>query len=106
VFDTLPIHNHYVRLLCETGLPGLALYLAFFVWALAQGRRLPAETDPFLAAVSVALTAALVGIMVYWLDDIFYGVLIRSHTWLLVALLLVVRHIAGREVARARAEAA
>jgi O-antigen ligase len=97
VFDAMPIHNHYLRLFIETGTLGLILHLSFLLLLLRQGYRLIRVRDPFLATTAMALVAGVVAILVYWSDDIFYDVIIRTEFWILLGLILVVRRLAAEE---------
>lgn len=86
VFSDMAIHNHYLRIGVETGVLGLALYVSFFVWVGVQAYRGTFHPDPFMASISMALLAGVVGTMFYWLDDLFYSVVIRTQFWLLLGL--------------------
>jgi O-antigen ligase len=93
VFSTMPIHNHYLRLVVETGVLGLALQLLFLFAIIRQGYRSIFSSDPFLAITATALVAGVLSILVYWMDDIFYDVIIRTEVAVLLGLILVVRQL-------------
>lgn len=101
-FSGSPIHNHYLRIAIETGVIGFVLYFGFFAWALRLAYRLSASADRFVAAVAGALCAALVGIGVYWLEDLFYDPIIRTQIWITVALTAVLAQVASSDPAAPR----
>jgi hypothetical protein len=92
-FAGSPIHNHYLRVAIETGLPGALLQFGFFVWVIVQAYRATAAGDPLVAAIGAAVFAGLVGIAMYWSDDIFYDPIVRTQTWVMAALALVLRRL-------------
>jgi O-Antigen ligase len=93
VFSKMPIHNHYLRVALETGLVGLCLYLSFFVWIAAEAYRSIRSHDVFLSTMAMGILASMIGIFVYWMDDLFYGAVIRAQWWLLLGLVLAVRRL-------------
>jgi O-antigen ligase len=97
IFDTMPIHNHYLRLFIETGALGLLLQLSFLLVVLRQAYRLIRAPDPFLATVAMAALAGVAAILVYWADDIFYDVILRTQFWILLGLILVIRRLAAEQ---------
>ena len=96
-FAGSPIHNHYLRIAIETGLPGAALQFGFFLWVLVQAYRATAARDPFVAVAATALFAGLAAIAVYWGDDLFYDPIVRTQTWVVASLVLVLRGLESRE---------
>lgn len=105
-FAGSPIHIHYLRVAIETGLPGALLHFGFFFWIIALAYRTTAARDPFVATVAAALLAALVGIAVYWSDDLFYDPIVRTQTWVIAALVLVLRRLPADPGSEARLEPA
>ena len=97
IFSRMPIHNHYLRLSLETGLVGLALYLAFYFWVARAAYRAVDIEDRFLSATSMALFASLIAIFVYWMDDLFYAVVIRAQLWIVVSTAVLIHqlHVGG-----------
>ena len=102
VFATMPIHNHYLRLFIETGALGLALHLGFLLLVVRHAYRLIRAPDPFLATTAMALLAGVLAILVYWSDDIFYDVIIRTQFWVMLGLIFVVRRLAAEDGGGAR----
>jgi O-antigen ligase len=93
VFASMPVHNHYLRLAVETGVPGLMLQLLFLFGIIRHGYRAIFSDDPFLAITATALLAGVLSILVYWMDDIFYDVIIRTEFAVLLGLIFVVRQL-------------
>jgi O-antigen ligase len=100
IFSTAPIHNHYLRLIVEIGIIGVVLHFVFLIAFMRQAYRSIFERDKFLAAVAMALLAGVISILVYWMDDIFYEVIIRTEFAVLLGLILVVRQVAIKEAGR------
>ena len=101
-FNGSPIHNHYLRIAVETGAIGFALYFGFFVWATRLAFRLTAVGDRFVAAAAAALCAAMVGMGIYWVEDLFYDPIVRTQTWVLVGLIVVLARMASSDPAAPR----
>jgi len=97
VFAAMPLHNHYLRVGIETGLIGLAIYLAFFAWTAGQAYRSIWITDRLLASTAIALFASLIGISAYWMTDLFYDAVVRTQLWVTIALIVVIRQIGKKE---------
>jgi hypothetical protein len=53
-------HSAWVAILVETGLVGLAMYLAYFVYLLASAAAIRQSTDPDISGLGLGLLAALV----------------------------------------------
>ena len=106
VFSSMPVHNHYLRLMVETGVPGLALQLLFVLAVVRQGYRAIFSRDAFLAITATALVAGVLAILIYWMDDIFYDVIIRTVFAVLLGLILVVRQLAQQDASRPTVAAA
>lgn len=102
-FAGSPIHNHYLRIAIETGLPGFLLYFGFFAWALGRAYGLTRSPDRFVAALAIALFAGLAATAVYWLDDVFYDPIVRTQTCVMVALVAVLSQISSRGEMRSAA---
>jgi hypothetical protein len=93
VFGNQPIHNHYLRIGIETGFVGLALYIPFFLWVVAQGYRCIQSKDRFLSSTAMGLLASIIAIMVYWADDLFYDATITVFTWINIGMILVIKRL-------------
>jgi O-antigen ligase len=93
-FGGAPIHNHYLRIAIETGLIGFVLYFGFFAWMVRLAYRLTAASDRFIAASASALCAALIGMAVYFTEDLFYDPIVRMQIWIVMALVAVLAQLA------------
>jgi O-antigen ligase len=93
-FAGTPIHNHYLRIAIETGAIGFTLYFGFFLWALVQAYRLTSAQDRVVAAYAAAVCAALLGIFVHFVQDLFYDPIVRTQIWVTVALTAVLAQLA------------
>jgi hypothetical protein len=105
-FASMPVHNHYIRVAAETGVPGLALLLLFVLAVVRQGYRAIFSQDAFLAITATALVAGVLAILIYWMDDLFYDVIIRTVFAILLGLIFVVRQLAQQDAIRQTVAAA
>lgn len=105
VFSDMAVHNHYLRVGAETGMPGLLLYLAFFVWVSARAYRGMWHADRFISTTAAALLAGLAATMFYWLDDLFYSVVISTELWLVAGLAVMLGKQLESETTRSFASA-
>ncbi len=56
-----PVHNDYLRLAAETGIPGLAFFIWYLVLVFREAFRTLRSKDPYFKAVSIAVIGAYVG---------------------------------------------
>lgn len=81
----LPISTHslYVRLIFETGISGLIIFLCFFLLCLYHAIKLLKITSATFQGYFVIIVATLIGIL---FNSMFIDTLHWRHTWLLCAL--------------------
>jgi hypothetical protein len=58
-----PVHNIFLHMAAETGVPGLLLFLALICFALRQGWRVYRSQDPFLSALAAGLIVGLLAFL-------------------------------------------
>ena len=68
----LPVHNKYMLVLSELGLPGLAIWLWFFVEVARLGWRSSKSPDALLEMIGIAGLGVVTTEMVYMLVDLFH----------------------------------
>jgi O-antigen ligase len=99
--ESAPVHNTYARILAETGLPGLAAYVAVFAMTIGNYRRaLRRATSPALRRTALAFLLYFLVMLVYWF----------AHEYVIeepyVALLPVLVAVLVRRLADAEADSA
>jgi O-antigen ligase len=104
VFSAMAVHNHYLRIAVETGVVGLLLYLAFFFGVARMALRGTRLRDDCLATLSSAILVAFIGVFFYWLDDLFYSVVINTQFWVLAALPFVTHQLSMTDSRPAHAQ--
>jgi hypothetical protein len=87
------VHNNYLLVWAETGVPGLVAFLWFVLATVWMGWRAWRRNDRLLAPLALGLTAALIGHLIYMSVDLFND---RAHTqtlWVSAALLACISKI-------------
>ena len=79
------VNNEPIELLAETGLIGLALFIAFLFAAFRAGTQGSDPSDPTVEAVRIACVAALVGMIVQYQT---FSTLYVMHIWFTIGLML------------------
>ena len=92
-------HNMYVKVLVETGLVGLAVFLAMFWKMYKQGHLLMRdEGDPFLSSMGLGFAALMVTLAIAnFFGDRWTYLQISGYTWTLLAFVVRGRMIAETE---------
>jgi O-antigen ligase len=90
------VHNLYLLVLCETGIGGLAAFLAFLIAALRRAWRCWKLNDSLLSPIALGLFVAFVGYMVNMNFELFRGRPMQQLIWLMAALLAAVEGMIGR----------
>ncbi len=57
------VHNQFMLIAVETGVVGLAAFVALYVWALRTARRCARSVDPFVSQIGAVLFWALVALV-------------------------------------------
>jgi O-antigen ligase len=65
------VHCKYLLVWVETGILGLAAFLAFLLGTIRQGWRIWRAGDPLLSTVALALIAGVAGHMIHMAVDVF-----------------------------------
>jgi O-antigen ligase len=90
------VNNEFVELLAENGAVGVFLFALFVLVIVARSVRSITRTrDAYLRAVSVALLAAWVGVLIQYLT---FSTLYIVHVWFLLGLTVAVQNMALRDV--------
>lgn len=103
----LVVHNGYLLLAAELGLPAMLLFMVLMVsfvrlpWTLPGG--LGAWRDPGGFALAVGLSGSMIGQMLYWSSDNYYADARVFMMWLSAGLLRAVVAVHGREARSAAA---
>ena len=87
------VHDKYLLVLCETGIGGLAAFLAFLFAALRRGWQCWNFSDSFLSPLALGFTVGIAGHMVHMNVDIFRGRPMQQMIWLVAALLVAMHRI-------------
>ncbi|MDU4962039.1 MAG: O-antigen ligase family protein [Sporomusaceae bacterium] len=89
-------HNLYLHLAAETGIPGLAAFVAFMgCHARLAIRLLRQAVPPWIRGLLAGLTAAILGLIVSGLTDhILFSIQMSMLAWLLFAIVIAVRQAA------------
>lgn len=94
------VHNKYLLVASEAGIPALIAFLWFLAATVRNGVRCLGSSDPLFAALGAGLAAGVVGQMVHMNTDIFAGRASVQALWVMAALLAVLAALArahGRE---------
>ncbi|MFH0805041.1 MAG: O-antigen ligase family protein, partial [Patescibacteria group bacterium] len=98
------VNNEFVELLAENGIIGAFLFGLFILVIITRSVRVITRTrDAYLRAVSVALLAAWVGVLIQYLT---FSTLYIVHVWFLLGLTVAVQNMALREVSTAEPQPA
>ncbi|MHC4636629.1 MAG: O-antigen ligase family protein [Planctomycetota bacterium] len=65
----MPVHNFYLVLASEVGIPGLVFYLGFLILTCKSALRAARDNDPYFAFIAVGVLGALIGVSVHVLVD-------------------------------------
>lgn len=87
------VHNKYLLVLCETGIGGLAAFLAFLFAALRRGWHCWNFRDSFLSPLALGFLVGIAGHMVHMNVDIFRGRPMQQMIWLVAALLVAMHRM-------------
>jgi O-antigen ligase len=94
-------HNEYLRVLAETGVVGLALFVwALFSWVWFSVRTLRSLTDPFFRSLALSALGASAAFIVLCITDnplVYHSV--NMYFWALLALVDAGRRIQDSELA-------
>ena len=92
-----PVHNEFLLIAAEQGLPALGLFLVIFLYVVIQLFRLSqSRTDPILPYLAIGLLGTLFAWSISRLMDYNY-VLLGDPFWLLVGLSLAMVQVNRQE---------
>jgi hypothetical protein len=81
-----PIHNHYIVLAAELGIPGLLFFLGFLGLAIRQAVRNSRLEDPAARVLALGILGAFIGLFLHLLGDHFSSLVANSMLWLYTGL--------------------
>lgn len=87
------VHDKYLLVLCETGIGGLAAFLAFLFAALRRGWQCWNFRGSFLSPLALGFLVGIAGHMVHMNVDIFRGRPMQQMVWLVAALLVAMHRM-------------
>lgn len=94
-----PVHNCYLRLAVETGIPGLMFFLWFVFYAIRAAYRGTKLKDPLLSSISLGCLGGHVAFLVAVnFGPMYQHYRMKAFFWIIAALALVVRRIRKNEV--------
>jgi hypothetical protein len=82
----MPVHNRYLLIATEIGIPGLIFYLAFLLATLRLAWRALRSDDSYMATVAVGVIAAILAISTHVLVDNMYNHTTLTLLWLIAGL--------------------
>jgi putative inorganic carbon (HCO3(-)) transporter len=83
----LVVHNHYLLLAAETGIPSVLLFFGIFFSMVVRAFRRVTWADPARAAITVGLAGGLLGNLLFLSSDNYYVDIRMSMLWLTAGLL-------------------
>jgi O-antigen ligase len=86
------VNNEYIEVLAESGILGLASFVALVLVLIIRSWGAARRTDdPYLKSIMVGLLAAFIGVLVQYLT---FSTLYVMHIWVLIGLMIVVQNMA------------
>jgi O-antigen ligase len=89
----MPVHNFYLIIASEVGIPGLVFYLGFLILTCTSALRAARDNDPYFASIAVGVIGALVAVSVHVLVDPLVSYTIHSLLWLCAGLAAALSNI-------------
>lgn len=83
----LVVHNHYLLLAVELGVPGALVFVALMLYLVAGVRPLRTWHDPGRFALAVGLASGLLGNLVFLSSDNYYADIRMALLWIVAGLL-------------------
>jgi O-antigen ligase len=87
------VHNQYLTIAIDTGIVGLALYLAIFVVLGAKAWRASRSRDPDIACFAIGILCSWLGIAVHVNADPFAGNTLLAMTWMYAGLIVALERM-------------
>jgi hypothetical protein len=81
-----PVHNYYLVIASEIGIPGLIFFLGFLARTLMLAFSAARSNDPYLASLAVGIFSALTAVSIHALVDVIGNNIIFSFLWLFAGL--------------------
>ena len=93
------VHNKFLLVLTETGIGGLAAFVAFYVGIVRKGWQCWNYKDRLLSPLALGFAAGIVGHMVHMTVDVFRGRPIQQLVWLIGGFVAAMQNMsAGTQV--------
>lgn len=93
------VHNKFLLVLTETGIGGLAAFVAFYVGIVRKGWQCWNYKDRLLSPLALGFAAGIVGHMVHMTVDVFRGRPIQQLVWLIAGFVAAMQNMsAGTQV--------
>ncbi len=94
-----PVHNIFLLTVAETGIVGLALYLASIILAVRIAWSLIRQSDKKISAIAIGLVGAIVSLIVSNLTDVHLRTdVIYAMWWVFIGLLLGTKRLMDQDV--------
>jgi O-antigen ligase len=90
------VHNAYLQMAAEKGIPGLLIFLWLLIAIIRQMLRNLKSSDVFVVAVNIGLVAGLAALWAHWLVDIAWPGRV-AEMWVLIGLIAASGAIPGKK---------
>ena len=94
--ETQPVHNHYLALASDVGLPGFFLQMVVFFLFLRECWRRPRVDDPFVQALLIGIFSGIAAFYLHLVGDPFSGHAPRSLFFFLAGMAVALQRLAPR----------
>jgi O-antigen ligase len=81
-----PVHNYYLIIATEVGIPGLVFFLGFIALTFMLAFKAARSDDSYLASIAVGILGALAAVSIHALVDVVASYIILSFLWLFAGL--------------------
>jgi O-antigen ligase len=94
----LPIHNHFLIIAAETGIPGLIFFLWFFLVIIKKAYWYSKSKDIYIASLAIGIFAAYIAITTHMFVTMISIDVLQTLLWLFAGLIIVFDRIEQRPI--------
>lgn len=91
--DILPIHNHYLIIAAETGIPALLFFIWFFLAIVMKAIHCSKSRDIYIASLAIGIISAYMAISIHMLVAMIGSDVLQTLLWLFAGLIVVFSRI-------------